>query len=62
MAMALSSANIELTKRSSCFSVSTLIASEGEPDFGNVDAFDLSCSDRRCELGYWILGEYEGQG
>jgi ribosomal-protein-serine acetyltransferase len=29
---------------------------------GNIGAFDFCWSSRRCEIGYWILGEYEGQG
>lgn len=29
---------------------------------GNIGVHSISWNDRRCEIGYWILGEYEGQG
>ena len=39
-----------------------LFSRESDVYLGNVDAFDLSWSDRRCEIGYWIRGNYEGRG
>lgn len=29
---------------------------------GNLGVFNLEWSHDRCELGYWLLGAYEGQG
>ena len=29
---------------------------------GNIGVFNLAWPSARCEIGYWILGDYEGQG
>ena len=27
-----------------------------------MEVHEISWTERRCEIGFWILGEYEGQG
>ena len=29
---------------------------------GNISSFDFDWSNHTCEIGYWILGKFEGQG
>ncbi|MBN2657392.1 MAG: GNAT family N-acetyltransferase [Spirochaetales bacterium] len=29
---------------------------------GNVGAFDFNWNNETCEIGYWILGQFEGKG
>ena len=29
---------------------------------GNIGVFNLAWAQARCEIGYWILGQYEGHG
>lgn len=38
-----------------------IFAGESDVYVGNIDAFDLSWGDGRCEIGYWIRGDYEGR-
>ena len=35
---------------------------EGQPLVGSVGIFHVVEADRRCEIGYWVLGLYEGRG
>ncbi|AHZ86388.1 Putative ribosomal N-acetyltransferase YdaF [Bdellovibrio bacteriovorus] len=35
---------------------------EGDIYMGNVGVHTISWDNDRCELGYWILGKFEGQG
>lgn len=35
---------------------------KGDDYMGNITAFDMDWEHESCEIGYWILGEYEGKG
>ncbi len=40
----------------------SIFQSETEDYVGNVGVHNISWQNHRCEIGYWILGKYEGQG
>lgn len=39
-----------------------LFLNHGETYLGNVGVHTIAWEHNRCELGYWILGDYEGKG
>lgn len=43
------------------YDYSVLRSSDGKY-LGNIGIHDVSWEHERCEIGYWILGEFEGQG
>ncbi|MBV2167640.1 MAG: GNAT family N-acetyltransferase [Bdellovibrio sp.] len=39
-----------------------IFLNDGQVYVGNVGVHTIAWDHNRCELGYWILGKYEGQG
>lgn len=39
-----------------------IFLNEGNTYIGNVGVHTIAWDHNRCELGYWILGQFEGQG
>jgi RimJ/RimL family protein N-acetyltransferase len=39
-----------------------LFRNDTDEYMGNITAFDLNWDHESCEIGYWILGDFEGKG